>query len=79
MQFYEERQIELLVTQTILCFSNLFSSLNLPGGVHSEQQQKFSNQSSGPSYRKDQYFSKEQSRRERQRKRRMARRTPECI
>lgn len=65
MQFCEVRQIELLVTQTILCFSNLFSSLNLPGGVHSEQQQKFLNQSSGPSYRKDQYFSKGQSRGER--------------
>ncbi|XP_041892005.1 ribonucleases P/MRP protein subunit POP1 [Corvus kubaryi] len=37
-----------------------------PGDVCSEeQQQKFSNQSSGPSYRKDQYFSKGQSRGER--------------
>lgn len=67
MGFSEERLIELLITQTNLCFSNLFSSLNLPGDVRSEQQQqqKFSNQSSGPSYRKDQYFSKGQSRGER--------------
>lgn len=66
MQFYEERLIELSITQTVLCFSNLFSSLNLPGDVYSEQQQqRFSNQSSGPSYRKDQYFSRGQSRGER--------------
>lgn len=51
-----------------VCFCYLCSFLNPSGDFHSEQQyqqQKFSHQSSGPPYRKDQYFPREQNRGER--------------
>lgn len=51
-----------------LCLCYLCSFLNPSGDFHSEQQyqqQKFSHQSSGPPYRKDQYFPREQNRGER--------------